>query len=287
MGYNAIKIAQRKLWNKKWSTFTKLFSLSIGIVSLFFIAIYIKGELGYDTFHSKQEQIFKVNTSVVSPTGDLSLGLSAIPVGPYIKLNSPQVQEYVRINKEYGSHAIKAGDNLFSESENIFYSDPDFFKLFDFDMISGNKASALNGPDKIILTENSARKYFGTRDALDEVLLYDGQPFTVSGIIQNMPANSHLQFDFLISMDTFMKSRPEGDQNWEWFPMNTYLLLERNASSDAILGQLKQVPQYLEKSVTNDQYVLSMEPLKGLHFSSPKLGELGPKGKLANLYVLL
>lgn len=287
MWYNFIKIAQRKLWNNKWNTFTKLFSLSIGIVSLFFIAIYVNAELGYDAFHTKKEEIFRINTSVVSPTGDLSLGLTAIPVGPYVKSNSPLVKEFVRINKEYGSHAIKAGDKLFSESENIYYSDPSFFKLFDFKMISGNKATALNGPDKIILTENTALKYFGTKDVLDKVLLYDGVPFTISGIIQNIPANSHLQFDFLVSMDTFIKSRPDAAQNWEWFPMSTYILLGRNVNSDNIQVQLKHISQYQEKSASNDQYVLSMEPLKGIHFSTPKLGELGPKGKLSNLYVLL
>ncbi|WP_299533469.1 FtsX-like permease family protein [Ulvibacterium sp.] len=284
MLFNFIKIARRKLWNKKGSTFTKLFSLAIGIVSLFYIAIYLYQELNYDTFHANYAKIVKINTTIDSPTGNLSLGLSAVPVGPYVKAQSPTVEEFVRINKEYGSHAIKYGNKLFSESENIYYADPSFFEVFDFDWVAGNPSAALDGPDKIILTEGTAEKYFGSVNALNKVLLYDDVPFTVSGVIRNLPSNSHLQFDFLISMATFLKNRPNVNENWEWFPMNTYLLLnEGNTNLEQVL---RTVPQYLEESNTNDRYTLSFEPLDGLHFSSPKLGELGPKGKRSNLYIL-
>lgn len=286
MLFNFIKIARRKLWNKKGSTSTKLFSLAIGIVSLFYIAIYLYQELNYDTFHANYAKIAKINTAVESPTGNLSLGLSAVPVGPYVKSQSPAVEEFVRINKEYGSHAIKHGDKLFSESENIYYADSAFFKVFDFDLVAGNPSTALDGPDKIIITENTAIKYFGNVNALNKVLLYDDVPFTVSGVMRNIPSNSHLQFDFLISMVTFFKDRPNVDQNWEWFPMNTYFLLKDGHSTASLDEVLRTVPQYLEKSSTNDQYKLSIEPLNGLHFSSTKLGELGTKGKRSNLYIL-
>ncbi|WP_422082889.1 ABC transporter permease [Ulvibacterium sp.] len=286
MLFNFIKIARRKLWNKKGSTFTKLFSLAVGIVSLFYIAIYLYQELNYDTFHANYEKITKINTTIESPTGNLSLGLSAVPVGPYVKSQSPAVEEFVRINKEYGSHAIKHGDKLFSESENIYYADPTFFKVFNFDLVAGNPSTALDGPDKIILTENTAIKYFGSANALNKVLLYDDVPFMVSGVIRNIPSNSHLQFDFLISMATFLKDRPNVNENWEWFPMNTYFLLKDKQSHTNLEEVLRTIPQYLEESNTHDKYILSLEPLNGLHFSSPKLGELGPKGKRSNLYIL-
>ena len=287
MWSNFIKIAHRKLWSKKGSTFTKLFSLSIGIVSLFYIAIYIQKELSFDKFHSNYSKIAKINTTVQSPTGDIALGLSATPVGAYIKSQSAEVKEVVRINKEYGSHALKVGDKLFSESENIYYADPSFFQVFDFELLSGNASSALVGPDKIIITAQTAQKYFGSVNVLNEIIEYDGEPFTVSGIIQELPSNSHLQFDFLVSMDTFMKGRlPDVNQNWTWFPMNTYVLLEDNKNMAAVEKQLKLLPQYQEISPTNDQYILSMEALDGLHFSPAKLGELGHKGKLSNLYLL-
>ena len=89
MWFNIIKIARRKLWRKKGNTFIKIFSLAIGIVSLFYIAIYIHQELGFDSFHSNRSQIQRINTTIISPTGDIELGLSAIPVGEYVKYVAP------------------------------------------------------------------------------------------------------------------------------------------------------------------------------------------------------
>ena len=284
---NEIRLARRKIWLKKRSSFTKLFSLILGIVSVFYIALYVYQEFSFDGFHKREDSIVKLNTTIESPTGELALGLTAIPVGPFLQSESPLVKDFVRISKEQGSHSVKHGEHLFSESENIYYSDPSIFSLFDFELLFGNPNVMLDGPDKIVLTERSALKYFGTTNALDKVLLYDGAPLTVTGIVQNNPSNSHLQFDFLISMDTFLKDRTEASQNWEWFPMNTYLLLEDQANNMQLGRFLSEIPSYQELSGSGDQYILSMEPLAGLHFSSTKLGELGTKGKLSNLYVLL
>ena len=283
-----IKISWRKIWSNKQASFTKLFSLAIGIVSLFYIGTYVHQEMNFDKFHSNYDNIAKINTSISSPTGELSLGLTAAPLAPYIKSQAPEVLDYVRISKENGSHAIRFEDKLYSESDDILYADASFFKVFNFELLQGNKETALEGPDKILLTEIMANKYFGTSDAIGKILEYDGVPFTVSGIIEEPPSNSHLQFQFLISMDTFMKGRLPGiNQNWGWFPMNTYLVLSDPSKMSGIEEQLKAIPEYREPSPSNDQYVLSVEPLKGLHFSSEKLGELGSKGNLNSLYVLL
>ena len=142
-----------------------------------------------------------------------------------------EVTDFVRINQEFGSHAIKYGENLFSEAENILYADPSFLNNFDFELLYGNRESALQGPDKIMVTAGAALKYFGTTDALGKVLTYDGEPLTVSGVFEDLPANSQLQFNFLLPMDMFMNSRPpDVEQNWTWFPMNTYVLLDKSAT---------------------------------------------------------
>ncbi|MEP5612738.1 MAG: ABC transporter permease [Cyclobacteriaceae bacterium] len=283
---NYIKISVRKLRKHKANSFTKLFSLSIGLVSLFYISTYLQQELSFDDFHQKRSDIYKLNTTGESPTGTLELGLSATPAGAYLSSASPEVKEYVRIYKEYGSRAIRYGEKLFSESENIYYADANFFNVFDFELLSGNRKTALDGPDKVIISERTARKYFGTLDVLNRTLDYDGAPFVVSGVVANVPSNSHLQFDFLVSLATFYSSRPTADQNWTWFPMNTYLLLEQNADLTSFNEKLKSAPAYLPENSSNEKYSLSVEPLSGLHFSEPKLGELGPKGKLSDLYVL-
>lgn len=285
---NTLKIAWRKLYNHKTTTFTKIFSLSVGIISLFYISMNIISELKYDTFHSKLSNIYRVNTDIESPTGNLELALSATPVGAYLKSVVPEISEYTRVYKEYGSHAIKYGEKLFSESENIYFSDASFFKIFDFKSIHGNIPTALEGPDKMIITERTAIKYFGSADkAVDQIVLYDGTPFTITGVIQNIPVQSHLQFDFLVSMPTFYQNRPNADQNWSWFPMHTYVLLNDPKNIIGLQEKLKLVPQYLpENNLSTEHYSLNAEPLKGIHFGSTKLGELGAKGKMSNIYIL-
>ena len=288
MWNNILKIARRKLWKSKSSSFTKLFSLSIGIISLFYIGLYVQREFSFDDFHTKRSSIFKANATIHSPTGNLELGLSAVPFGPYMKSVSPEIVEYTRIYKEYGNRTVKQGNALFSESENIYFADPSFFQLFDFKLISGNRETALEGPNNLLITQRTAQKYFGSTDVVGKVLRYDGTPMTVTGVLEDLPYNSHLQFDFLLTMDTFMQGRLDDvNDNWNWFPMNTYFLLQNPGDQAALEAHLQQIPQYQPENNPDDQYIPSLEPLDGLHFSDPKLGELGAKGSLSNLYLLL
>jgi putative ABC transport system permease protein len=284
---SVFKITRRKLWNHKASSFTKLFSLSVGIISLFYIGLYLGHEIGFENMHGKREKIFQANTSIISPTGNIDLALTAVPLGPYMKSVSPEISQFVRISKEYGSHAIKQGNALFSEAENILYADPSFFSLFDFAMLNGDKGTALEGPDRLIITRRTALKYFGRTDVVGEVLQYDGTPMTVTGVLDDIPSNTHLQFDFLLSMDTFMQDRPDNvNENWTWFPMQTYFLLRDPGGKARLQNLLQGIPQYDPANNPDDQYMLSLESLNELHFSEPKLGELAPKGSLPNLYLL-
>jgi len=135
---NYLRLAIRKFLKQKGNTAIKLFSLCIGVVSVFYITVYIQEEMSFDTFHQKQAKIFRINTEIVTPTGSLPLALSATSVGEYLKSNSPAVSDFVRINKEYGSRVLRAGSNIFTEKENIYYADHNFFDFFDFELVAGD-----------------------------------------------------------------------------------------------------------------------------------------------------
>jgi putative ABC transport system permease protein len=287
MFFNYFKIAIRKSWKNKVNTFIKLISLSIGIVSLFYISIYIHEEFSYDNFLSKKSNIYRLNTDLITATGTVTFSLSATPVAEYLKSTAPEIVEYVRITKEYGSHSIRFGDKLFSEKENIYYADYNFFNLFDYNLLRGNMETALKGPDKIIISEKMANKYFGSTDALNKALIYDGEGYMVTGIVEDIPVNSQLQFEFLISMETFLKTRPSANENWSWFPMNTYLLLTSPEAVPILQQKLRTIPKYLPENTPTTKYVVTLESLEGLHFSEAKLGDLSAKGSLSNVYILL
>lgn len=117
-----LKIAKRKFWKHKASTFTKLFCLSIGIISLFYIRLYMERGLGFDNFHEKKSGIFKVNTDLLSPTSYLQPGLSAVPLGPYLESVSPEIRDVVRISKESRFLSLWAGwdwQNLHTSSTSV------------------------------------------------------------------------------------------------------------------------------------------------------------------------
>ena len=279
-----LKLAIRKILRKRLTAITKVVSLSIGLISLGYISIYVKNETAYDQFHTNKDRIVKLNTTMRSPTGDLDLGLTATPVAEYIASSSPAVVSALRIYKEYGSRVLRFEDKLFSESGNIYYTEPQFFEFFDVEVLKGSMSTGLSAPNQIVLTESAAFKYFGSTDALEQTILYDNEPFLITGVIADPPPHSHLKFDFLVSLATFYSSRPQADQNWEWFPMNAYLMLAPGADTDDLQAMLDAIPQYQEQQGTT--YQVSSEPLTALHFGKARLGELGVRVKKGNLLIL-
>ncbi|MEL7118733.1 MAG: ABC transporter permease [Bacteroidota bacterium] len=285
---NNIKVSFRKICKHQFSTLTRLLSLIIGMVSVFFIALYLHHELTYDHFHLKRDHIFQLNTTIQSPTGDLSLALSATALADYVHSISPDVEATVRINKAYGSRVIKQGENQFIEQENMFFADPRFFDVFDFEVLEGDLNVALNEPFEVVLTEQAATKYFGKKEIIGKTLLIDKNPFKVSGVIRDMPSNSHFQFNFLMSMESFLESRPNAHENWTWLPMNTFLLLKENTDIKNLTALLQEVPAYQKvNSNTVEQYVLNLEAFNNIHFSNVPKGQLGVPGNINNLYILI
>ena len=284
--YN-LKVAYRKALQNKTSSITKIVSLTVGLLTLAFIGIYTHHQLSFDNFHSNKANLYRVNTTISTPANDMETGLSATPVGPYLKEVEPKIRAFTRITQEYGTRTLGVENQLFSESDNILYADANFLQLFDFDLLHGDREKALEGPNRILLTEAMALKYFGNRDIVGKEIRYDTEIFEVSGVLKDIPTNSQLEFEFLISMETFMSTRPTAGANWSWLPMHTFLLLESSADFSSVYDNMANIPRYQPNEASNEAFVLGMEPCEGIHFSPAKLGELGSKAKLSHIYALL
>lgn len=285
---NYLKVALRSIRKNKLYSFVNIIGLTTGITGCILIGLYVWNELSYDKFHKNGDRIARV-TMEYNASGTMNkTAVTGTKVGPQLKRTFPQVESFVRVIKY--SRSVANGQRVFDE-KNILYADADFFKTFSFNMRNGNPATALSDPYKIVLTESTAKKYFGTENPVGKILrVNDLQDYEVTGITADVPLSSQVQYDMVASFSSLGASKTE-----EWWSANyiTYLLLNDGKQIDN-LG--KQVAQYMQKVSKeelrfpadgngNNYLTYHLEPLKIVHLYSSLEG-LEPNGNITYIYVL-
>lgn len=239
--------------------------LSIGIASCLLILIWIQNEVSYDKFHANYDNIYKVMSygeKYMIEGFDGSPGV----LGPVIKDEVPEIINVVRINEIYGGVELKYENHIYSEKKGLFV-DSTFFDVFTFPFISGNKESALANPFNIVFTEKMAKKYFGDEDPIGKTVIYQEASFTVSGVLKDPPDNSHLKFDFLVSINLYHAIG--GNFYWGMFMTTTFLQMQDNFNIEKINDRLTEIavnnncPQ-----VVSDGVVFRLHPLSGIHLDN-------------------
>jgi len=216
-----IKIALRNLVRQKGYALINILGLAIGIACFILIALWVFDELSYDQFHEKKQRIFRVNT--VSPDFGL-VTTSSWRLGPAMKDAYPEVENYTRV-WTWARSLVKYQDKVFDEW-NIYLADSSFFSIFTFPFIKGEPKTALTDKYSVVITEATAARYFGSGEPIGKMVYsreFD-RNFKISGVIKNVPPNSHLQFDIVGRVDLMPQQRME---SWE-FTGYTYLLLKDN-----------------------------------------------------------
>jgi putative ABC transport system permease protein len=195
-----------------------ILGLSIAITCVVFISLWVWDELSYDRFHQSRDQIYRVMMNL----GEYgNLAVTPPPLIGKIKEDFPEINHAARV-KECPEMVIKNGDLIFREEEGIFV-DPEFFDIFSFDLLRGHKPDLLKDPYSIVLTEVMAKKYFDTEDPVNKTLYIDGQSFTVTGVLRNIPENSHLQFNFILPVELLTHF---GNNLESWGNVNLYSYIE-------------------------------------------------------------
>jgi putative ABC transport system permease protein len=285
MKKNQIIINFRRFSQNKMSTIIKLLSLSIGMVCFSLIAVYVYYELGYDHFNKHADEIARV-TMEYSVNGTRNQwAVTGTKAGPQLQRTFPSVKSYVRMIRN--SKVVKNKNIIYSEN-NFLFVDSGFLKIFTFPMIEGTMTNALDGPGKIVLTRTMAKKYFGNDDPLGKSLSIDSnQNYTITGIVEDVPDNSQIKFDFLASFVNLDVSKTE-----EWFAANyfTFLLLEKGTDiadlDNKINGYMKEV-SLKEKDLSGiDYFTLHLEPLTRIHLHS-NLDSFIPNTPFVYIYVLI
>jgi putative ABC transport system permease protein len=282
---NYIKIAFRNLWRHKGFSLINIAGLAVGMTACFLIFIYVKFELSYDKFNQNYGQVYRLVTDIKSPQEVLHWSSATAPMGPALQQDYP---EYVKGNaRVFGAgFMVVNGDKKFQEN-NIIFTDPALFNIFTFPFVKGDPKTALSAPFDIILTESMAKKYFGSNDIIGKSLSLDGKhPVTITGVVKNVPLNSHFNFDMAISASTMEPLHYINMKEWGNFSNYTYLLLPKGF--DAATLQSKLVG-FLYRHITDDQrkhgynYTLFIEPLKDVYMDNLRGAPVN--GSKSNVYI--
>ena len=238
---NLLLIALRNFRKDKWFSLLNILGLTIGISFSLFLIFYIKDELNYDRHFKKAERIYRINSFIQEKDKNTDWTLTQLPLGPTLKKDYPEVEEFVRFAPRERT-LFKKDNNNFYETK-IYYADSTIFDVFSYKVLEGNPATALDEPGNIVITKSLAKKYFGTKNsAVGQTLKTVYDVYNVTAVIEDLPQNSHLRFDMLISMATFLKENPPNQYSWGNFGYFTYVVLKPGADANAFNNKLK--PMY-------------------------------------------
>ena len=243
---NLLLIALRNFKKDKWYSLLNILGLTMGITFSLFLIFYIKDELSYDKHHKKADRIYRINSYIQEKDKNTDWTITQLPLGPTLKKDYPEVEEQVRfISRE--RTLFKNGDNNFYETK-IYYADSTVFNVFTHKFVEGNAATALNAPFNIVISKTLAEKYFGNKtSAIGKTLKTVYDTYKVTGVIEDVPQNSHIRFDMLISMSTLLRGNQVGQDNWGNFNNFTYVLLKPGTNAQAFNKKLDDVyKKYVE-----------------------------------------
>ena len=283
---NYLNITLRNFLKNRAFTLINISGLVLGIATCVLISLFVLHELSYDNFHDKSERVFRLTEILHLPKEDRPQAVTSPPMAPALKTNFPEVENTVRLSGS--SRIVSVADKKFYDTQ-VWYADSTFFDIFSFPMLRGNPAEALVEPYSIVLTEKAAKRYFGDADALGkEMSLSDSIPLRVTGLIADIPSNSHIQFDVLLSRSTISDmNNYEVEDNWFNNGTYTYILLPEGYDHKNLEAKF---PAFLEKHLGEVRreyglwYDLVLEPLSQIHLNPLGSGEMRAGGNIRYIY---
>ena len=271
-----------------------ILGLSLGLVSFIFIAIYITDELKYDRFHEDYKDIYRMNRLYNSNDINEDAATCSFPFGPALQEDYPDmVKAMVRFFDFQVSEMLfeyeKSEDHIIKFNEEWFYlADSNVFEVFTFPLIEGDPKTALVSPNCIVISESTAKRYFGDEPAMGKTLRVEEQGVVeITGVMKDLPKQSHFRIDILGSMSTFREiGGGHLPQSWIWNPCWTYVLLQPNVSPEMLEARmpdfyLAHYPEFQGQDIT-----LYLQPLKDIHLKSHHEYEMHPNGNISYIRIL-
>jgi len=283
-----IKLTSRSLMVNKGYFIINLLGLTIGITSFILIVLWIKAETSYDKFHKNANNIYRVDY-LLYEEGILEQhsASGSTGVGKELKKMFPEVIDYTRF---YRTECIVKHEEISFKERNVLFAQSSFFNLFTFPLLEGKADSNLLAINHAVITEETARKYFGDENPMGKMIKIDGGlDVEVAGIVKSIPANSHIKFDILVSYENLIKSSRYWDNAWVSERVYSYILLAPGASAEELQSKLPQVPEtFIGKFMKEAFFLLEFRLVKltDIHLHSSISNELETNGNYRNIVSL-
>ncbi len=270
---NYLKIAFRNLWKNRIYSGINVFGLGVGLATCLLIVLYVADELSYDRHHDRADRIYRVVHHATWESGNLNLAPTSAPYAPTLKQNYPDIEQAVRIVPE-GGGVMQYGETKIA-ADDVLFADQNLFQVFTYPFLYGDPKTALSKPQSIVLTKNLAIRLFGdAAKAVGKTILFENNfGNVVTGVIDNVPANSHLTFSGVRSLSTGFSG------GWQEFNLYTYLLLKEGADPQKLTAKFPAFfEQYIKPEMGNVTYTMELQPLTSIHLHSNLDYEISANG---------
>lgn len=279
---NYLKLALRNIRRNLSYTVLNVAGLTLSIASCIVIFLIVKNELTYDRYHSKSDRIYRVTLNAIDFNPSVSMAVTE-----KMRNDFPELEHVAQFWYQ-NSGLVQVGESRFNE-QGLAYADHEFARVFDFNWLEGDSKTALSAPNSIVLTETLAKKYFGGKPAMGQTIkLENTHTLQVTGIIADLPGNTHFPFTYLVSFETIKKDMGGALREFYWISGgNTYIVIPENYSIDQLQ---KKIPAFLKKNWGEGiakEARLPLQPLKDIHFDQRYLHNAAMPTTSRNTYIAL
>jgi putative ABC transport system permease protein len=289
---NFLVSAIRNSIKQKFFTFINIAGLAIGIATSLLIIIFVQHELSYDRFHANADDIYRIYATGLIGDTKINQVFTCAPLPEALKMEYPEVVETVRIYDRH-TRKVRKGSEIFNE-QGVVAVDSNFFDFFSFPLIKGDPKTVLIKTNTMVISEKIANKYFPDQDPINQYLRLDeSSDFLITGVMEDMPPNSHFHFDFILSVVSF-ESRL-GDHWWN-NNFKTYLQLQEGSLPEYTE---EKFPEFIEKYIgqgeadwgkfieAGNKWEFHLQPITSIHLTSHLNGEFEPNGNITYIYIFL
>jgi len=284
---NHLKTAGRMIARHKFYSALNVAGLAVGMATVGLILLWVWDEWRYDRFHARADRICRVTVEDLSGGVVAHQAGSPAPLGQALKVELPEVEDFVRVQAGWSGWQLRIGDRYFMD-ERLAAVDPSFFTIFSFPFVQGDPQTALTNRHSIVITESLARKAFGKENPMGRVMNMSDTDMTVTGVIRDIPAQSHLCFDYAFPAENMTAWRESRLDAWDYTQFATYLLLRPDARLEAVR---EKTARLIRSHLPKAQGRVHLQPLSDVHLGSTDINtwmvKYPDKGNIAHVAVFL